>query len=342
MAKRHREDTMGELPGQDSFLDIVANIVGILILLVVIVGIRAATFVAEKEKEPVAEVTRPALPLVTEAQIVEVYHEARRAVGDATDLRRKQAKLDAEAEELDYERELLATYVASADEELKARRQRLADDERSKFDLRVELVSAEEQLDKLTRKQIALATTSPESVELENVPTPIARRVEGEEVALRLEGGKVAEVPFKRLIAELEGLGRSEVRRQNGGGTTQGRIGPINGFAMFHTLVSKQTVGMTGVPMVLQFVVAEIRPAHNLPGEPVEEAVQPSSQLMTRLAGLDPRTTSVTIWVYPDSFESIGKLRNKMYEQGFATALRPLAEGTHIGLSPFGSKSRAQ
>ena len=50
---RDNQHQSGELPGQDSFLDIVANMVGILILLVMVVGLRAATSAGEDiEPEP--------------------------------------------------------------------------------------------------------------------------------------------------------------------------------------------------------------------------------------------------------------------------------------------------
>ena len=40
--RRHAEEQHDQMPGQDSFLDVITNIVGILILLVVIVGVRSS------------------------------------------------------------------------------------------------------------------------------------------------------------------------------------------------------------------------------------------------------------------------------------------------------------
>jgi hypothetical protein len=54
---RRRGSSSSEAPGQDSFLDIVANLVGILIILVMVVGARA--------RQALQQVVDP--PAITEA-----------------------------------------------------------------------------------------------------------------------------------------------------------------------------------------------------------------------------------------------------------------------------------
>ena len=49
MSRRRKKDT--EMPGTDSFLDVVANLVGILIILVVVIGASAATNWSEPEQQ---------------------------------------------------------------------------------------------------------------------------------------------------------------------------------------------------------------------------------------------------------------------------------------------------
>ncbi len=338
MARRHRNDGKDDLPGQDSFVDIIANMVGILILLVVIVGIGAAatTVVETSPAEGVAS------PLVTSSEVKAARLEAIAAARDTIELNRKAVRLAANAEELDFEREKLATYVTAAKEELDRRRDALAQDDQQQYDLRVALISAEETLDDLTRKQMALVSAPLESEQLKNVPTPLARQVEGDEVALRVESGRVAIVPVDAFVSQLESRGANEIRRLESRRDPLGRIGPMGGFQMLYTLVSRQAARPNGVVGTMHYLVAEIRPTRTQRGEPVDEAVGPDSLLMEELDRRDPRRTSVTLWTYPDSFEEVTQLRQALYARGFATAIRPLAKGTHIGLSPFGSKSRAQ
>ncbi len=57
---------------------------------------------------------------------------------------------------------------------------------------------------------------------------------------------------------------------------------------------------------------------------------------------LDPKTTAVTFWVYPDSFPLYRRLRDLLHERDFVVAGRPLPEGMPIGSSRHGTASRGQ
>jgi hypothetical protein len=77
-------------------------------------------------------------------------------------------------------------------------------------------------------------------------------------------------------------------------------------------------------------------------GETAEEAFAPASQFRSELAGVDPRETAITMWVYPDSFALFRELKRELFKVGFQVAGRPLPEGELIGGSPQGSRSVAQ
>ncbi len=78
-------------------------------------------------------------------------------------------------------------------------------------------------------------------------------------------------------------------------------------------------------------------------GETVDEALSSDqSQFAGVLASEDPGRTTVTIWVYPSSFERFREVREHLYKRGFAAAGRPLTEGRPIGGSIYGSRSVAQ
>ena len=55
-----------------------------------------------------------------------------------------------------------------------------------------------------------------------------------------------------------------------------------------------------------------------------------------------PRDTTITLWVYPDSFDLYRQLKEELHNLGFATAGRPLPEGVLIGGSSDGTRSSAQ
>ncbi len=61
--------------------------------------------------------------------------------------------------------------------------------------------------------------------------------------------------------------------------------------------------------------------------------------MRTILAGFDPNQATVTVWVYPDSFEQFRVLKEELYKLGYLTASRPMPEGQPISGSPQGTRS---
>jgi hypothetical protein len=93
---------------------------------------------------------------------------------------------------------------------------------------------------------------------------------------------------------------------------------------------------------MVQFTKWDLLPVSGNLGEPVEQAILPTSILMQTLRNRSPDNTTVTVWTYPDSFGDYRTLKKALFERGFATAARPLPSGVLIGGSPHGSKSVAQ
>jgi hypothetical protein len=77
-------------------------------------------------------------------------------------------------------------------------------------------------------------------------------------------------------------------------------------------------------------------------GEPLAAALTEPSEFLAILNGFEPNRTTVTVWVYPDSFDAFRKLKSELFRRGYATAGRPMPEGHPIGGSPDGSRSAAQ
>ena len=83
-------------------------------------------------------------------------------------------------------------------------------------------------------------------------------------------------------------------------------------------------------------------PAQDDLGDPIETILLPKSSFRARLELTDPDRTTITVWVFPDSFRQFRKVKEELFKLGFLCAGRPLPEGTPIGFSPQGTRSVAQ
>lgn len=339
-----RHDDSADMPGQDSFLDVVANIVGILILLVMVLGVRASYVVSPLAEEP--EPPNEERKLVSEEDV----EAAERAAAE------DQAKLHAlvqQAREMreqrllrEEERQMLATFVASGEREIKERRAALNENQQRDFDLRRQLADTQRELDDLTRQQISLLSQEPEAEVIENLPTPLAKTVTGRQVYLRLADGHVAVVPADELFEEFQDHVDRNLWRLREQSVIEGTVGPIDGFRLRYrfglTRVGVTTPsGFEQVYPVPQYV-AEYVPMTPRIGVPVDQAVLPNSDLLRTLQRYSPTDTTITIWTYPDSFGDFRHLKKVLYDLGFSTAGRPLPEGELIGRASQGTKSAAQ
>ena len=90
------------------------------------------------------------------------------------------------------------------------------------------------------------------------------------------------------------------------------------------------------IPMLLKFL-----PQPELVRESLDEALRPGSVFIRELQMADVKTT-LTFWVYPDSYGTYRQLKEFAHAEGFTVAARPLEEGEVISASPWGSKSAGQ
>lgn len=340
-----------ESQGQDSFLDIVANMVGILILLVMVVGVRAARLPAaalfdEQQAspadapEPAAESNSSKPPDELPAKIVELQSEI-------AELAQRVAANVQEEKLREAERVQLAAHALAVERELERRKAKLDDVQRRDHETVEHLSAARRRLDELAEAQMAL-TAAPASVErIENLPTPLAQTVRGEELHLRLKGGMVSVIPLDELVSGLEDHARDNAWKLAGDSVLEETLGPVGGYRLRYRLVRQRIVVQSAAGPINQGNVVQLEGWELLPmaddlGQPVEQALLQGSELRRVLAGKRPATTTVTAWVYPDSFNEFRRLKKALFEMGFATAARPLPRGQRIGGSPRGSKSAAQ
>ena len=340
MSRRNRrEEASGD---HDSFLDIVANIVGILIILVVLVGVRA-------KHAPVAASISDPTRQAFKTEVRDDLATEQRIHGDILELNRRGQKLVEAAILHDRRRNELAMRVSLAQRYIESRRDRLDDDARTDYDLRRRLAEQQAKLGATIRKSILAQEEKSDvkPIDLEHHPTPISHTVHGKEIHIQLRDSRVVIVPFDKLIDQFKGEFERKAYRLQHQRVLTDKLGPIDGFRLRYTIERidvtpelYQQTGYTGSIIRLRRV--EFLPSNNRLGETVEEALAEGSDFRRVLARHRPGRTTVTLWTYPDGFDDFQKLKKLLYQLGFSTAARPLPFDMPISASPQGSRSAAQ
>jgi hypothetical protein len=338
MSRRPRNDA--EAPGQDSFLDVVANLVGVLIILVMVVGTQARHAMVAAASAP-AESEQPALPNVASA--------VKEVIDAENGIREMQAKSQREDLEVAFrrrERDQLSLLVAAGEQEINAAKNKLSGDDRAEFDINSRMSLAFKELANLDDALAGLSENEKPTEVVKHYPTPMAKTVFGKELHFRLQDGRLAYVPFEEFVGRLKDDAPKQIWKLKDAESITESIGPVQGFRMQYTLKRE----MVAVPVsggvakgeraaLEQFVLLPV--SENL-GDPVEQALAANSDFRSLITQYNPKQYTVTIWVYPNSFQHFRKVRDVLLQSGFITAGRPMPEGHPIGGSPEGSRSAAQ
>jgi hypothetical protein len=330
-----------QMPGQDSFLDVLTNIVGILILLVLIVGIRTSHSVQNAPNIDLAEKER------SDGEFQKAYNNAVSTERDVRELVQRVGNARNESAFRESERAFLSERVAAAEKEIEEYRAKLSTDNQRDFDLRQKIATSQSTLDELTRQQVALLAHEPNVEEIECQPTPMAKTVVGTEVHVLLADDHVAVVPFDELIEQMKSDAQSNVWRLKQQDDMDRSVGPINGFRLRYCFVKEDMMGksdagtfMTG--SVCRFSHCYILPIATPAGEPSAEALGAKSEFFQQLQRFRPEGTTVTIWTYPGNYDRLREMKRSIRQMGFAIAVRPLPKGMPIGASRHGSDSLSE
>ena len=280
---RRPVDPTADAPGQDSFTDVVSNMVGILIILVMVVGVRAkdAMLKAAPHDPGATPTDRVSSDLAAAGQ-------AARAV--EADIHRVAGNLDRQALEIAYrreERDRVQLLVAAAKEAIDARRSQLDASQREQFDAQRDLIAGRAQLDELRRSRDALEHSEPQTAVIEHLPTPMAKVVFGRELHFRLSQGRLSYIPWDELVEELKNEAPRQIWRLKDEPQFTETLGPVGGFWMKYTLKRTETTIPTKVGISVQRRVEldhfVLTPVSENQGEPLDQALRPASQFRTLL-----------------------------------------------------------
>jgi hypothetical protein len=339
---KRKAESQIEAPGQDSFLDVVCNLVGILIVLVMLIA-------AQAKRGMIAAATAKSAATATSSTAAEedARGEESAAVAVESNINELQYKIDQEklaAALREQERGKFQLLVTIAEQRLAEYRNQLSEDDKARYDLQQQLVNFKNELSLLSTTQVSL--TKPKPHVLEHLPTPMARTVFGSEIHFRLLGHRLAYVPFEEVKAAFQADAARQVHKLRDTPRAEFSLPEIAGFGARYVLrraemeveLRSGTAKHTGVELELIYLV-DVEP--NL-GQPIAQALAPGSEFRSRISTLKPQSTTVTIWVYPDSFDDFRALKAELYKLGFLTAARPMPMGEPIAGSPSGSRSSAE
>lgn len=340
MSKRPPPADATESFGSDSFLDVIANMVGILIILVMVVGLRVKNAV---------EITAPVDNTNYAAQADALAIQAGSLERDSFELVENAEQLTALASQRYDERAQLAFLVKSKETALDEEKAKLASGAREVFDVQQAMLVEQARLAQLDAEINALVyAPTKDVIKIKTYPTPISRTVYGREAHFQIKGGRVTLVPLDQLIDELKREMQSKISKLRDQTEITESVGPIGGFRMRYTLERVDVAGqvngnsMTPGGSIVRTTEFALIPVAGDLGEPLADAMRKDSDFQNVIADLDPRRFTITLWAYPDSFENYRLVREYLYKRGFTVAGRPLPEGQLISGSPHGSKSAAQ
>jgi len=363
----------------DSFLDIVANLVGILVILIMVIGVRAknawqstqhskppAVQTADSDTPPPQATLSPDIPADTgedpstgelaagEERVPEIeLPDVETPRMEVVRLQIDSAELGAEAERIQHESEIqrvrrdrLQLLVSSIEQRLADHRTRLDDETRDRLEKKRLVQERHRTLIRLNENIQTVSTAQAEPEILEHYPTPLAKTVFGQEEHYRLLNGRLAHLPINDFTIKLGSDARANSWKLKDAKRVTETFGPLEGFLVKYTLVASQQRIPTENGMVTRRGVQLERfvlvPTSTVQEFTLEDALAPNSELRRRLSGLDPAETTVTVWTYPDSYSELLALKTELLKSGFLVAARPLPQGYPIGGSPHGMKSAAQ
>lgn len=336
----------------DSFLDVVANVIGIIIRLILVAWVGARTYTVAMQ------FTDPEPPSAAQAASAELPITK---LGDDP----LANKLDLAKEELSRARAALLDKlrnVQGTKKQARLTRAQLAELARKNQEVETEQRRLETELAAKGQK-VRLASLSLEGLrrrgreiaaevkKLEALPAPtkqlryhapVSRAVSGDEVFFECRGGRVAFIDMPAFLHEIKGnmadmpdllRKQAEVRRVTN---------EVGAFRLRYVFERERSLldspsdfryGMTG------WVVEPVRLRR---GESLADALKPRSDFHRIAGAIDPNQAVVTFWVYPDSFAVFRVLRDYLYERDVEVAGRPLPMNAPIAASRNGTKSRGQ
>ena len=244
------------------------------------------------------------------------------------------------------ERHQLKVLLTAARLDLDKRRNSLDESEQTQVAVAAEIRELDDEITRVEQQRRSLETDLQKPIDLEHLPTPLARTVFGLEEHFRLKHGRIAYVPMQELTDMLKVDASQRVQMLSSATQITKTLGPVQGFHLRYTMQRRAVSTPTRVGTVSGQIVELKRfvlvPMSEEMGEPLDVALQAGSQFDQMVETFRAGKTVVTVWTYPDSFPHYRQLKKWLFDRGFSSAARPLPDDQPISGSPNGSRSAAQ
>ena len=319
---------------QDSFLDIVTNIVGILIILVMVIGARVQGISIKPKK-----VTSPNLEKLM-MEVVRLEDAIVASESELVDLDEQSGQLAGTVADAGNARIHLATAVSAARWEVEDQKQKVDKDKTERVERANQQQRIKDEIAQCNLEAEGIAHAPQSTKELLAYPTPVGRTVTGDELHFRLAAGRISYIPLTELFDQA----KARTQRKSGSSlaSMESRIetvGPVLDYALDYVI--EVQINRSAGQVYVRSREWVVKPSRYDIGETLDDALARQSRFRSVLSGVTPATT-VTLWCYPDSFEEYRAIREELHRLGVSAACRPLPEGAPIGGSAEGSKSVAQ
>lgn len=334
----------------DSFLDLVTNVVGIIIRLILVTWVGARSYHASMqwlEVEPIPAAT-PAK--ITDDPLHARIEQSNRDLDEAkTRLLARMKELGLAEQKAQSAEEQLAA-LASRRAELEAERQALVKKGLLRDGAVKQAAFSLEDVRKRSRKlldEIKAVESAPSNKKQLKYHAPVSRAVGSDELFFECRNGRVTYIDLPSFMHEYK-LGLEEITDElKTKFQVERTTAPVGAYRLRYVVERERTAldaGPTPGEGSFRYGLSAwvVEPIAARRGESAEQALRPKSEFRQMTDNLDSNLTVVTFWVYPDSFELFRQLRDHLYERGIDIAGRPLPMDAPIAASKHGTASRGQ
>jgi hypothetical protein len=336
----------------DSFLDVVANVIGIIVRLILVawVGARSYTAAMQLAAETAPLEARPAASAADDPLSPELEKIRRELVDARRRLLEQLGKLQLADQDTKDARTQLAE-LEKQHEALTTEANRVGADLAGKgAKVRAVLASAEELKKRGDEvlKQIKALEKQPPKTQVLRYHTPVSHVVHADEMFFECRRGRVTFIDLPAFMQEIRASLQDKVdalRVQWQVSAVTSSVGPFRlRYMVEREKNSLDTLGGGPVGGGFRYGLSEwvLVPLTEQRGETLEQALKEASEFRRLVDRLDSRITVVTFWVYPDSFPLFRRLRDHLYERDVEVAGRPLTDSAPIAGARHGTASRGQ
>ena len=175
---------------------------------------------------------------------------------------------------------------------------------------------------------------------------PVARPASGNEYHFELRRNRITFIDLDRLMEMTRADAQIRIRMSDRSPAVSNRVGPVGAYSLEYELI-RAVPGSVEELLERKNIRYELSGWELIPesenrGETYASTRGPLSEYSRTINRLIPERSTITLWVYPDSFNLFSQIRSDLTERGFSVAARPLPEKMTIRGSPMGTQSAAQ